>query len=303
MRVAVIAHRGKSFGGGLAELRHLLDDAGVDDLLWYEVNKSRKAPPFVRRARKAGAELVFVWGGDGMVQRCVDGLIGRDVPMAVLPAGTANLFANNMGIPDDLEQAVAVGLHGERRSIDVGRFNGEAFAVMAGLGFDAAMIRDAGSGGLKDRFGRAAYVWSGSQNLRAEPFQARVETDGVTWYEGTASCILLGNVGHLFGGLEIFPDARVDDSHLEVGVVTADGLLDWTRVLARAVTGSVPESPFAQTTTAHRVKVWLDRKVRYELDGGERMKVKKVKATAKARALNVCLPRRDNEDGVGNGAH
>jgi diacylglycerol kinase (ATP) len=290
MRVAVIAHRGKSFGGGLTELRQVLDDAGVDDLLWYEVNKSRKAPPYVRKARKAGAELVFVWGGDGMVQRCVDGLVGGGVPIAVLPAGTANLFANNMGIPDDLPGAVAVGLQGERRTIDVGRLNGEAFAVMAGLGFDAAMIRDAGSGALKDRFGRAAYVWSGSQNLHAKPFQARIETDGVTWYDGPASCILLGNVSHLFGGLEVFPDVRLDDGQLDVGVVTAEGLIDWTRLLARAVAGSTPKSPFAQTTKARVVKVRLDRKVRYELDGGERTKVKHVKAKAEAQALQVCLP-------------
>jgi diacylglycerol kinase (ATP) len=290
MKIAVIAHRGKSFGGGLTELRRLLDEAGVDDPLWFEVDKSRKSPPYVRKALKAGAELVFVWGGDGMVQRCVDSLAGSGVPMAVLPAGTANLFASNLGIPSELEPAVAVGLRGERRTIDIGRLNGECFAVMAGLGFDAAMIRDAGSGGLKDRFGRAAYVYAGSKNLRGDPFQARVETDGVTWYDGEVSCILLGNVSRLFGGVEVFPDARLDDGLLEVGVVTADGLLDWTRVLARAVVGSAPDSPFAQTTRARRVKIALDRKVRFELDGGARTKVRKVKAMAKAGAITVCLP-------------
>src|SRR4051794_32379669 len=248
MRTAVIAHRGKSFGGGLTELRRLLGQAGVDDPMWFEVDKSRKAPPCARKAVKSGAELVFVWGGGGMVQRCGDTLVGSGIPMAVLPAGTANLFASNMGIPDDLEQAVAVGLHGQRRSIDVGRLNGECFAVMAGVGFDAAMIRDAGSGAVKGRFGRAAYVWAGSKNLQAKPFHARVRADGVTWYDGPASCILLGNVSRLFGGLEVFPDARLDDRQLEVGIVTAQGLLDWSRVLARVVVGSAPESPFARTT-------------------------------------------------------
>jgi diacylglycerol kinase family enzyme len=161
---------------------------------------------------------------------------------------------------------------------------------MAGVGFDAAMIRDAGSGDLKDRFGRAAYVWAGSKNLRLKAFHARIKTDGVTWYDGSASCILLGNVSRLFGGVEVFPDASVDDGLLEVGVVTAEGLLDWTRVLARAVVGSAPESPLARTTKARRVKLALDRKVRFELDGGDRSKVKKVKAKAKAGALTICLP-------------
>lgn len=121
-----------------------------------------------------------------------------------------------------------------------------------------ARRRDAGAGGLKDRIGRAAYVWSGSQNLRAEPFHARVQTDGTTWYDGAASCILLGNVSHLFGGLEVFPGARLDDGRLDVGVVTADGLLDWTRVLARAATGTAAASPFAQATQARRVTIVLD---------------------------------------------
>ena len=65
--------------------------------------------------------------------------------LAIIPAGTANLFASNLGIPKDIEEAVAVGLHGDRREVDVGKFNGERFAVMAGAGFDAAMIRDAGA--------------------------------------------------------------------------------------------------------------------------------------------------------------
>ncbi|TWH69886.1 diacylglycerol/lipid kinase family protein [Micromonospora olivasterospora] len=100
--VAVVAHRKKTLGGGLDELRATLVDAGVDDLLWYEVPKSRKAPKKVRKALERGAGLVFVWGGDGMVQRCADALAGSGVPMAILPAGTANLFATNLGVPADL---------------------------------------------------------------------------------------------------------------------------------------------------------------------------------------------------------
>jgi diacylglycerol kinase (ATP) len=156
VKVAVVAHSGKTFAGGLPELRRVLQAEGIDDPLWYEVPKSKKAPAQVRRALDEGVELVFAWGGDGMVQRCVDVLAGSDVSLAIIPAGTANLFATNLGIPKDIEQAVGVGLRGERRSLDVGRFNGERFAVMAGAGFDAAMIRDAADGGLKERFGRVA---------------------------------------------------------------------------------------------------------------------------------------------------
>ena len=211
MRVAVIAHAGKTLGGGLPELRRVLAVEGVASPFWCEVPKSRAAPDQVRRALDEGADLVFAWGGDGMVQRCVDVLAGSSASLAIIPAGTANLFASNLGIPKDIGEAVEIGLHGDRRRLDVGRFNGERFAVMAGAGFDAAMIRDAGNGGLKERFGRVAYVWSGSENLRSKPFRARIEVDGVGWFKGKASCILLGNVGKLFGGVEAFEDARPDD--------------------------------------------------------------------------------------------
>lgn len=290
MRVAVVAHRGKTLGGGLPELRRTLSGEGIDDPLWYEVDKSRRAPAFVRKAVKAGADLVFVWGGDGMVQRCVDVLAGGDVPIAVLPAGTANLFATNLGVPVDLAGAVAVGLTGRRRKIDLGSFNGERFAVMAGIGYDAAMIRDAGGAGAKAKLGRAAYLWSGSKNLRAKVFEATIAVDGATWFQGSASCVLFGNVSHLFGGVEVFPDVRLDDGKLDIGVVTAEGVLDWSRVLARVATGSAEKSPFARTIQARTVKVKLSRKVRYELDGGDRSKVRKVKVKAKSRAIEVCLP-------------
>jgi diacylglycerol kinase (ATP) len=290
VKVAVVAHSGKTLGGGLAELRRVLAAEGVDDPLWYEVPKSRKAPAQVRRALKEGAELVFAWGGDGMVQRCIDVLAGSDVSLAIVPAGTANLFAANLGLPKDIEEAVAVGLRGERRSLDVGRFNGERFGVMAGAGFDASMIRDAGDGGLKARLGRVAYVWTGSQNLRAKPFRAEIEVDGAGWYKGKASCILLGNVGKLFGGVEAFEDARPDDGKLELGVVTAEGMLEWSRMIARTAVGTGDKSPFAQTTKARSVKVKLNRKILYELDGGDRTKVKAFKVKVEPGAVSVCVP-------------
>jgi diacylglycerol kinase (ATP) len=290
VKVAVVAHSGKSLGGGLTELRRVLEDEGVGEPLWYEVPKSRKAPARIRRALDEGAELVFAWGGDGMVQRCVDVLAGSNVSLAIIPAGTANLFATNLRIPKDIREAVAVGLRGARRSLDVGRFNGERFAVMAGAGFDAMMIRDAGDGGLKERLGRVAYLWTGSANVRSKPFRAAIKVDGVTWYKGKASCILLGNVGKLFGGVEAFEAARPDDGKLDVGLVTAEGLLEWGRMMARTAVGTASKSPFAQTTKARSVTVKLNRKILYELDGGDRTKVKAFKVKVEPGAITVCVP-------------
>ena len=291
MRVAVVAHAEKRLDGGLPELRRVLAEEGIDDPLWYEVPKAKKAPKAVRSALGEGAELVFAWGGDGTVRRCVGEMAGEDACLAVVPAGTANLFASNLGIPRDIREAVAVGLHGARRRLDVGCFGDERFAVMAGVGFDAAMIR--GADDLKERLGRAAYVWSGSRNLRAPAFGAGIEVDGAEWFDGRATCILMGNVGSLFGGLEVFPSAEPDDGRLELGVVTADSVVQWARTIARAVTGDPARSPFVRATKAEAVCVELDRKVRYELDGGDRSKVKSFRVEVEPGAMQLCVPHTD----------
>ena len=291
----MIAHAGKTFGGGLPELRRELARQGVEDPLWIEVPKSRYAPKQVKRARNEGAELLFVWGGDGTMQRSIDALAGSDTALAILPAGTANLLATNLGIPQDIQEAVAIGLRGERRRLDVGRFDGEHFAVMAGVGFDASMIQQA-DGTLKDRFGRVAYIWSGSQGLRAKPFKAKIKVDGAPWYAGSASCILVGNVGRLFGGIEVFEDARPDDGRLELGVVNADGVVDWMRTLARTAVGQAERSPLVKATSATKINVKLNRKVLYEVDGGDRTKVKSFKVSVQPGAITICLPAKESMD-------
>ena len=110
--VAVVAHQNKTLGGGLAELREVLADRGFPGPIWYEASKSSEVPRLARRAMTEGADLLFVWGGDGTVQRCVDAVAGQQVSLAILPAGTANLLANNLQVPIDLRVAVDIGLHG-----------------------------------------------------------------------------------------------------------------------------------------------------------------------------------------------
>lgn len=288
-KVAVIAHAGKTIGGGLAELRVTLSRAGITDPIWSEVPKSRFAPERVQRALDEGAELVFVWGGDGMVQRSIDTLAGTGVTLAIIPAGTANLFASSLEIPSDIEEAVEIGLNGRDRTLDVGKINGERFAVMAGAGLDAHMIQEA-DGGLKDRFGRVAYIWTASKSLRKDPFKARIEINDELWYKGTASCVLLGNVGSLFGGIEAFDNARPDDGLLEVGVTNAEGVWEWARTVARTAIGTTAKSPFVQVTKAKKVRVELDRKVAYELDGGAREPTKLLKVKIEPGAITVRVP-------------
>src|SRR5665213_1464039 len=287
--VAVVAHSGKSFGGGLGELRELLAREGFSDPLWYEVPKSRKAPKYARRAVAEGADVVFVWGGDGTVQRCIDALAGGSATIAILPAGTANLLATNLGVPADLAEAVQAGLRGHRRPIDTGTVNGEHFAVMAGAGFDALMIKDADRG-MKDRIGRAAYVWTGTKNLTAARAKATIRVDGKRFFKGRVSCVLVGNVGEVFGGVKAFDGARPDDGILELGVVTAKNPVQWTRTLSRVALGKAEKSPFVQTARGKKFTVRFDRPFPYELDGGARTKTKKLQVRVHPASIFICVP-------------
>jgi YegS/Rv2252/BmrU family lipid kinase len=290
--VAVVAHAGKSFGGGLPELRRLLAAEGVSDPLWFEVPKSKKAPGMVERALDKGADLLLVWGGDGMVQRVVDTVAGSGVTLGILPAGTANLFATNLHIPTRLPEAIDIALHGDRKAFDVGVINDERFVVMAGAGFDALMI-DGADGHLKDRFGRLAYVITGTKATKKAAQHVKVKVDGAPWFDGQASCVLLGSMGTLTGGLVAFPDASPTDGKLEIGVVTAEGPLQWARVVGRLAAGSAERSPLTRMTKGRKVSIRLEHKTVYELDGGARKPVSRLKARVEPGRITVCVPRED----------
>jgi diacylglycerol kinase (ATP) len=287
--VAVVAHAGKSFGGGLDELRHKLAREGVTDPLWYEVKKSRKAPKYARRAAARGASLIFVWGGDGTVQRCIDALSGTGAAVAILPAGTANLLATNLHVPDDLTEAVRVGLYGDRRAIDTGSVNGEHFAVMAGAGFDARMIAGADRA-MKDRLGRAAYLYTGTRSLFAPRVKATVKVDGQRFFEGRVSCVLAGNVSQIIGGAEVFPAAQPDDGLLELGLVTASNPVEWARTLGRVAFGHPQRSPFVRVTAGTKFRIRFAQEIPYELDGGTRAAARDLRIKVHPRSVTICVP-------------
>jgi YegS/Rv2252/BmrU family lipid kinase len=285
----VVAHSRKSLGGGLPELRRILALEGVTDPLWYEVKKSRRAPKYARRAAAKGADVLFVWGGDGTVQRCIDAVAGTQTAVAILPAGTANLLAVNLNVPHDLEQAVWTGLHGDRRRLDTGSVNGERFTVMAGVGFDAQMIAEADRG-KKDRLGRGAYVVTGLKSLRGRRVRATIEVDGKRFFTGKVSCVLMANVGKVIGGIEAFPRAQPDNGRLELAVVTAGNPAQWARTFGRLALGHPERSPFAKVIHGKKFRIRFDQKVRFELDGGTRPASKRLRIKVHPSSVTVCVP-------------
>jgi YegS/Rv2252/BmrU family lipid kinase len=292
--LGVVVHSGKDLGGGLEEFRAALADLGHTDPPWYEVSKSRKVPKKVRKLVEGdGVDRIVVWGGDGSIRRCIHTIVDRgyhDVSVGIMPAGTSNLLANNLGIPIDLRKAACIAVTGEDRSIDVGKINGQHFAVMAGTGIDAMMIRDADDRKLKDRFGRLGYVWAGLRNTGVSPATVEVEVDGEPWYRGDASGVLVANVGSILGGIEAFPEASPTDGRLDVGVIRAASRLQWLRLAASTVAGRVDRSHLTEMTTAESVTIDLDRSLPWEVDGGDRDRDDRYKVRCLPGAVRIAQP-------------
>src|SRR4029079_17362658 len=108
-----------------------------------------------------------------------------------------------------------------------------------------------------DRLCKLAYVWTGLRHVDGETATARVLVDGVKWFDDAASCVLIGNVGTITGGIQAFDDAKPDDGWLDVGVATAQGAMQWARALGTMAIGRADPSPFLRHTRARRHGVEL----------------------------------------------
>jgi diacylglycerol kinase family enzyme len=133
-------------------------------------------------------------------------------------------------------------------------------------------------------------MWTGAREAGADPVKLKIKVDGSTWFSGSASCVLVGNVSSVFGGVHLFDDAQPDDGWLDVGVSTAVGSMQWARTLARVSASKSQESPFIRITRARRISIKLRKPLTYELDGGARRPTRKVKVRVIPGAVKVCVP-------------
>jgi YegS/Rv2252/BmrU family lipid kinase len=240
------------------------------------------------QAVRDGAEVVFVSGGDGTVMSCACGLAGTPAVLAVLPAGTGNLLAANLGLPTDRRAAIGLATGGARRRIDVGRVEDGCFTVMAGMGFDAHML-DATPEALKARLGWFAYVVGGFRSLSGRPMRVTVRADDRPPLVRRARAVLVANVGRLQGGIRLLPDALPDDGYLDVAILTPRTLRDWL-VMAAALFRRRRRVPRLEVIRCREVRVTSDRSQDRELDGDLIAPGRELHATVLPRALNLCVP-------------
>ena len=238
-----------------------------------------------KEAIESGADIVVACGGDGTVRACLAPLSGSATALGIVPLGTGNLLAGNLGIATGLRAGEGVG-RGQRREIDLGRVNGEAFAVMAGSGFDALMIRDANDT-LKSRIGTAAYVLSGMKNLRADLVHTKVTVDGDDWFEGRTAMVLVGNFGEVSGGIQVFPDAAADDGKLDIAVMSASTLRDWASIAWRLLRRKPQRFELARRAQGASIVVEHDEARPYELDGEDREPTARLEFAVEPRALVI----------------
>jgi YegS/Rv2252/BmrU family lipid kinase len=289
VRVAVVAHRDKLDARNEQGLRAALGEAGLTAASWTLISKGKHAAAVATEAVDEGAEVVIVGGGDGTVRAGAGALVHRQAALAVLPVGTANLFAGALQLPVEPADVVAMISSGQRRTIDTGRCNGEPFIVMAGTGFDAAMVDAADSS--KERLGMIAYLRAGFHEARTRrPFEAKVVVDGKEIFSGEGTSVIVGNVGTLKGGVVAFPGAAVDDGLLDVGIVTAEGMRQWASLMVATVRKRQRESPHAQLSRGREISIALDGKHRFQLDGGAKGTSKRLHIEVIPASLTVCAP-------------
>jgi diacylglycerol kinase (ATP) len=199
-----------------ASLEALARDAGLECEL-IETDADRGAGPLAQQAVADGLQRLIVAGGDGSVTEAAHALVGTETSLAVVPGGTGNLLALNLGIPTDPEAAMELALTGEDRHLDVGRANGAVFLVAAGMGLDARTMRDADRA-LKDRFGKLAYFIAGWRNLRRRNQLFTITIDGQQMHR-YGQTVLIANVGQIAAGLELVPDSDPEDGLLDIAIL------------------------------------------------------------------------------------
>ena len=277
-------------------------EAGWAEPRWYETTEEDPGYGQAKEAVRDGATVVCSLGGDGTVRSVVKGLLEErppddvaEVPLGLLPGGTGNLLARNLGLPiDDLAEAFRIALTGTTRRIDVGRASFddgdvEVFLVAAGVGLDAETMANVDED-VKKKVGWVAYVLAAGKSLVRRGFRVSVTADGHRARSQHAKTVMVGNCGELTAGAQLMPDAEVDDDLLDALVISPRGALGWGAVLLDMATRHRLGHPSVKRVQAKKVEVLLGHPVEGELDGDAVGQVRAMLCEVHEDALPVRVP-------------
>jgi len=237
------------------------------------VDHKREVRASTTRAVKDGCDLVVAVGGDGTVVQVANALAGKRVPMAIVPTGTGNLLAGNLGVPKSVDESIRIALDGRERTIDLGRVQfghkkARYFTVACGLGYDADVM-DRTGGDAKGRWGKLAYVASAIlETPKIHDVCHRITIDGVRSSIDAAQ-VLIANFGKIPPGIRV-RGVRADDGILDVFIVQASGPLPALLAGWEAISSTSPGvEPGGRVfrTQARKVRVDTTPHRKVEADG------------------------------------
>lgn len=239
-----------------------------------------------RQAVEEGFATIVAAGGDGTINEVVNGIAGSDAALGVLPVGTMNVFATELGIPDNLDAALHIIRRRRTRAIDLAHANDRFFVQLAGVGFDAQIVANT-DWEFKKNFGPLSYVVTAGHLLSQKPPRLHLELGSGETMEG--SFVLVGNGRHYGGPFVFFPSASLCDGALDICLFKKVSYLDVFRYLHGVLTGAHTKMPDVAYFTARSLRVFSDTNVPVEVDGELHGKVP-VHFSVEPRVLRVVVP-------------
>ncbi len=267
---------------------------GWDRALWLETTTDDPGRAMTAQAVHEGVDLVLGAGGDGTIRVICSGLAGTGVPFGLIPAGTGNLLARNIGIPLDEAAALAVAFDGLDKPVDLVALSVDGgpedhFAVMAGIGIDA-VIMEGTDPVLKRTVGSAAYFVSAARHARHPALQVSIRVDDGPTLTRKAHVIVIGNVGFLQGKIQLIPAARADDGRLDLLVASPRRVRDWVRLTTQVLTRQQRTDRQLDRLTGRRVSIKVDGRDHYQMDGDTVGVCSTMTAEVRPGALRLRVP-------------